>query len=168
MTTTLDVHQSFPGSIDQVRAMLTDPGYVRNRAEQTGSISCEVTVTQGAGGATEITTVRVLTADLPSFASALVGSNLEVTEQQTWAPIAGDSCTATFDVSFSGPLAATGVITLTAAGPQTTGPQTTGHVTATIKSTVPFVGGKLEKMVQEQLIRYLTKDEELGRDWLQR
>ena len=163
MTTTLDVHQSFPGSIDQVRAMLTDPGYVRNRAEQTGSISCEVTVTQGAGGATEITTVRVLTADLPSFASALVGSNLEVTEQQTWAPIAGDSCTATFDVSFSGPLAATGVITLTAAGPQTT-----GHVTATIKSTVPFVGGKLEKMVQEQLIRYLTKDEELGRDWLQR
>ena len=125
-------------------------------------------MTQGAGGATEITTVRVLTADLPSFASALVGSNLEVTEQQTWAPIAGDSCTATFDVSFSGPLAATGVITLTAAGPQTTGPQTTGHVTATIKSTVPFVGGKLEKMVQEQLIRYLTKDEELGRDWLQR
>lgn len=163
MTTTLDVHQSFPGSIDQVRAMLTDPGYVRTRAEQTGSISCEVTVTQGAGGTTQISTVRVLTADLPSFASALVGSNLEVTEQQTWAPIAGDSCTAPFEVSFTGPLAATGVITLTAAGPRTT-----GHVTATIKSTVPFVGGKLEKMVQEQLIRYLAKDEELGSDWLSR
>lgn len=163
MTTTLDVHQSFPGSIDQVRALLTDPGYVRTRAEQTGSISCEVTVTQGAGGTTQISTVRVLTADLPSFASALVGSNLEVTEQQTWAPIAGDSCTAPFEVSFTGPLAATGVITLTAAGPRTT-----GHVTATIKSTVPFVGGKLEKMVQEQLIRYLAKDEELGSDWLSR
>lgn len=163
MTTTLDVHQSFPGSIDQVRAMLTDPGYVRTRAEQTGSISCEVTVTEGAGGTTEITTVRVLTADLPSFASALVGSNLEVTEQQTWAPIAGDSCTAKFEVSFSGPLAATGVITLTKAGAQVT-----SHTTATIKSTVPFVGGKLEQMVQEQLIRYLEKDEKLGRDWLSR
>ncbi|MDA3021074.1 MAG: DUF2505 domain-containing protein [Actinomycetota bacterium] len=168
MTTTLDVHQSFPGSIDQVRAMLTDPDYARDRAEQTGSISCEVTVTPGAGGATEITTVRVFPADLPSFASAMVGANVEVTEHQTWAPITGDSCTAPFTVSFSAPLAATGVITLTTSDTQTSGNQTSAHVTATIKSTVPFVGGKLEKMVQDQLIRYLEKDEELGRDWLHR
>lgn len=163
MTTTLDVRQTFPGPLDQVRAMLTDPDYARNRAEQTGSISCEVTVTPDAGGATVVTIKRVLPADLPSFASALVGPNLEVTEHQTWAPAAEGSCTASFEVSFSGPLGATGVMTLTSAGTQTT-----SRITATIKSTVPFVGGKLEKIAQEQLIRYLEKDEELGRDWLSR
>ena len=163
MATTLDVHQTFPGSVDQVRAMLTDPDYARNRAEQTGSISCDVTVTAGTGGATEVTIKRVLPANLPSFASSLVGPNLEVTEQQTWAPAAGGTCTAPFEVTFSGPLAASGVITLSGAGDQTT-----AHTSATIKSTVPFVGGKLEKMAQEQLIKYLAKDEELGRDWLSR
>ena len=29
MTMTLNVHQTFPGSLDQVRAMLTDPDYAR-------------------------------------------------------------------------------------------------------------------------------------------
>ena len=163
MTLTLDVHQTFPGSLDQVRAMLTDPEYARNRAKQTGAISCEVTVTSAPGGATVVTTKRVLPADLPAFASALVGPNLEVTECQTWAPVAGGTCAAPFEVSFSGPLGATGVITLTS-----TGSQTTSQITATIRATVPFVGGKLEKMAQEQLVRYLQKDEELGRDWLSR
>ena len=163
MTTTLDVHQTFPGPIEKVRTMLTDPGYIRNRSEQTGSISSEVTIVPGTGEVTLVTIFRVLPAELPAFASSLLGPNLEVTEHQTWAPVAADSCTAPFEVSISGRLSASGVITLAR-----TGDHTTAHTTATIKSTVPFVGGKLEKMAKEQLVRYLAKDEELGQDWLSR
>lgn len=163
MTTTLNVHQTFPGTIEKVRSMLTDPGYIRNRSEQTGSISSEVTIVPGAAEVTGVTIFRVLPADLPAIASSLFGPNLEVTENQTWAPVKADSCTASFEVSFSGPLRASGVITLARAGEHTT-----AHTTATIKSTVPFLGGKLESIAQEQLVRYLAKDEELGHDWLSR
>ena len=163
MPTSLDVLTSFPGSLANIRTMMIDAEYITFRAEQTGAISVEVSATPGAADSLLITIKRVVPAQLPPFAASMVGPTLEITELQHWRPITEGICTATFEVRFSAPITASGALTLTqAAG------LTSAHTLAQIKSTVPFVGTKVERVALEQMQLYLGKETEIAQSWANR
>jgi len=103
--------------------------------------------------------VRSLPADVPSYARALVGDSVRLTETRVIGPAAADgSREGTVSVSFAGaPVTMEGTLTLH--GDEGA---SAVDVAMSIKASVPFVGGKIEKFCAEQIERALAKEEEVA------
>lgn len=162
MSTHFSHLQQFPADPATVLALLRNPEYVRAKGERTGGRDVEVTVEDGAEGGVTITSHRTMPADVPSYARSFVGDSLTVTEVQVWsAPDADGSATASVTVDFHAPITYTGTIRLT---PDAQGSAALNEGTFT--ASVPFVGGKVEKVAAEQTQRYLAKEESVAQEWL--
>ncbi len=81
---------------------------------------------------------------------------------QTWTAAATDgSRTAELTVSFgSSPVAVHGTMRL---DPTDSGAQIV--IDATAKSSVPFIGGKVENLTRDQTLRAIAKEEEFAGTW---
>ena len=167
MPTKVSAHQEYPAPAEVVRAMLLDPDYARERALATGSLSVDVNV-QNESGADVITIVRMLPAQMPDYARALVGDTIEVTETQSWEPLADGACAGAYRVSFSGPVSMEGTMRLEQRAQHDGTTITTVETRGEIRASVPFVGGKIEGMVRDEVQRYLDREQELGSAWLAR
>lgn len=162
MGTSIEFTQTYDAAPAAVHAMLTDPKYARERGERTGSTSVTAEVTHDANGSTRVEIVRILPADVPSYAKSFVGDTLTITEIQTWhVPAADDTTSATITATFSAPLTFAGRMTIAVAAGQTT-VSTMGE----IKANVPFVGGKVEQMAKDTMLKYLKKEQQIGQEWL--
>lgn len=166
MPTKVAAAQDYAAPAERVRAMLLDPDYARERALATGSISVDANV-QDEHGTGVITIVRTLPAQMPDYARALVGETIEVTETQSWGPIEAGVSVGSYRVGFSGPVAMEGTMRLEQhEGPE--GPTTSVRTEGAIRANVPFLGGKIESMVRDEVQRYLDREQELGSAWLSR
>lgn len=161
MGTQLRVAQVYPADPTQVRAMITNVGYVNARATFTGALSVKSSKSEHPDGSTELEITRTLPSEMPSFAVAIVGDTLTVTEFQTWQIATPMGCSGQFRVEFSAPLTFVGVATMTYDGQRTT-VVTQGE----FKAAIPFLGGKVENLAREQTERYLKKEETFATDWL--
>jgi hypothetical protein len=162
MATTFTGTISFTQAPHEVWAMITEPNYVVGKGEAQGALSVEASVTEDESGGAIIESRRSLPAELPSFARALVGETVELTEVQTWSDAAADgSRTATLTVSFgSSPVAIQGSIRLE---PTPTGSQIV--IESTAKSSVPFIGSKVEHLTRDQTLRAIAKEEGFAATW---
>jgi hypothetical protein len=159
----MDFSQTYDFPPAAVREMISDPDFIAERATRTGSTSVDIEVAEEPNGSTTVIVERVMPANVPSYAKSFVGETLTITERQEWAvPAADGTGTAVATAEFSAPLTFTGSMSITADGSTTT-VRTFGEY----KASVPFVGGKVEEMAKDQTIRYLTKEQEIGRSWLQ-
>lgn len=163
MATKIEMTQTFAADVATVRAMQADPAYIAFRGERTGATSVTADVDQQPDGSTAIRIVRTLPADdVPSFARAMIGDAITVTEQYTWqAPAPDGSADGTLSAVFSAPITCTASMSMRAEGAQTV-ILTTGE----IASAVAFIGGKVEDIAKQQMLRYLTKEQSLATEWL--
>lgn len=162
MATTLDFSQTYDAQPSTVRAMITDAEFINLRATKTGSTTVDSEVINEPGGGTTVVVTRTMPANVPSYAKSFVGETLTITERQEWAlPAADGTGTAVATAELSAPLAFSGSMSIT-----TDGSVTTVRTFGEYRASVPFVGGKVEEMAKEQTVRYLTKEQEIGRDWL--
>lgn len=161
MGTQLQCTQIYPASPVRVLSMLCEAGYITDRAKVTGALTVTHTRTDGADGTIDLVIVRTLPADMPSYARSIVGETLTITEHQIWQEATENSCSGQFDVQFSAPLTFSGTVAMTFDGAATT------VVTAgELRASIPFVGGKVERLALEQTERYLRKEEEFAKQWL--
>jgi Protein of unknown function (DUF2505) len=164
VATTLTYEQEFPADPTTVMAMLRDPAYVQEKGERTGSHDITVDVADAADGGVVITCTRSMPAEVPSYAAPFVGDTITITETQAWtAPAADGTATAAVTVEFNSPLAYTGTITLSAGG--------AGAIAlneGSFKASVPFVGGKVERVAADMTAKYLRKEATVGAEWLAR
>jgi hypothetical protein len=158
MATEFTKTQRFGRTPDEARRMLTDPQYMRRRAEATGALDFTVDQTVEPDGTEVFRTVRTFPARVPSYAQRLVGSTIQVTEEQRWAPAAPH---AVVTVSFSGMLGFAGTLVLRAAEGGTE-----AVTTGAFRAQVPLIGGRLEALVAEQTERYLAEEEAVASSWL--
>jgi len=159
MATPLTSRLTFAADPAGAFALVTDPGYVDEVAVATGGQDVEVTVTPTDDGGATVVSVRSLPADVPSYARALVGDSVRLTETRVIGPAAADgSREGTVSVSFAGaPVTMEGTLALHGdAGASAV------DVAMSIKASVPFVGGKIEKFCAEQIERALAKEEEVA------
>jgi hypothetical protein len=164
VATKLEYEQEFPADPATVLAMLRDPAYVQEKGERTGSHDITVDVTETEGGGVVIACTRSMPAEVPSYAAPFVGDSITITETQTWSALGADgSASATVVVEFNSPLAYSGTITLTAGGSGSTVLNE-----GAFKASVPFVGGKIERVAAEMTEKYLMKETAVGSDWLTR
>lgn len=162
MATRLEYDQSLPADPLRVTAVLQNPEFVRAKAERTGAFDITVDVDERADGGVTITCTRSMPAEVPSYATAFVGEHLTVTEVQEWtAPGPGGAASARVTVDFHAPLTYTGTIVLSGDAASSTLANR-----GEFKASVPFVGGKVEKVAAEMTQKYLAKETQVAAEWL--
>jgi hypothetical protein len=159
MATPLSSRLTFAADPAGAFGLLTDPGYLEEVAVATGGQDVEVRVTPSDDGGATVVSVRSLPAEVPSYARALVGDTVRLTETRVIGPAAADGSRAgTVSVSFAGaPVTMEGTLTL-----HGDAAASAVDVAMSIKASVPFVGGKIEKFCAEQIERALAKEEEVA------
>ena len=159
MATTLAARFAIPGDPAAAFALVTDPAYVEEVAAATGGEDIEVTVTPSQDGGATVVSARTLPADLPSYAKALVGDTVRIIETRVIGPADADGRReGTVTVSFgTAPVTVEGTLSLAHNNP---GSEVV--VSMTVKASVPFVGGKIEKLCAEQIEAALAKEEHVA------
>jgi hypothetical protein len=164
VATRMSFEQTFAADPATVMALLSDAGYVQDKGERTGSFDVSVDITPTDDGGVVITSTRSMPAEVPSYAAPFVGDTITITEVQTWTPLdGGGTATAAVTVEFNSPLAYRGTIALS--------PSEAGTVALNegeFKASVPFVGGKVERVASDMTQKYLAKEAKVAADHLSR
>ncbi len=159
MATSLSARLALPTDPASAFALLTDPGYVEDVARATGGQDPEASVTAGADGGATIVSRRSLPAEVPSYARALVGDTIAITETRLFGAASPDGTReGTVTVEFDGaPMTMAGTLHLAAEGAGTV-----VRIDLEVKASVPFVGGKVERFGADQIERFLAKEEQVA------
>lgn len=144
----------YEAPLEQVHAMLHDPAFREEVLAQQKVLRGEVTSGDGV-----VRIDRAYSSEgLPSFATKLVGSELQIVQVETWT----SQETADLEIAIPGkPGEITGAITLVG-----TDSGTTQTVTFEIAVRIPLLGGKIESLVEGMLLKALDKEHAVGTDWL--
>lgn len=157
MATQLRKELAYDASVEEVAAMLQDPVFREKVLEA-------LRVVRGSVGVegSRVTLTQVWSSDkLPSFARKFVGDEIEIVQEETWDAPNGADMTMTISGK-PGDMSGTSVLEPTSTG------STVQRVDLTIKVGVPFVAGKIERLVAEMLTNALDKEHRTGVAWLAR
>ncbi|MBY8847948.1 DUF2505 domain-containing protein [Saccharothrix longispora] len=151
-----------PRTAAEVYAALVDEGYLRDRLAVLGGRDAELVAFRKTGQSTTYQLKQGVAAEhLPSFARGVLGGDLVITRTETWTAA---GLTGTIEGVLNGvPGRLEGTITLTdtASGSDLT-------LTGQTKVGIPFVGGKVEALIAEQVAVLLDKESGFTTEWLAR
>jgi hypothetical protein len=159
MSTSLNHETTYAAPLDEVSTMLTDPTFRREVFESQDATSIDVSIT----GTTQSGTVTIdytqPTVGVPAFAKKIVGDGVRIVQRETWT-----DNRAVLHVSIPGkPGEMTGSIVLAGADGLTR-----EVVTCEISVNMPLIGGKVERLIEEMLLKALRNENRVGREWLAR
>ena len=144
----------YDASLEDVRAMLTDPGFRERATLAQGATHVEVAVTDGA------VTIEFHRPndDIPGFARKVIGgSHLHARQHEEW-----DGESADFSITTDGiPAAITGTRRLVADDDGTL-----DTFEGESKARIPLIGGKIESLMADKLRRGWDNEHEVGTAWL--
>ena len=145
----------YDASPEEVAAMLNDAAFREHVLERMHVLRGHATSEDG------VVTIEQVqsTASLPSVATKIVGSEIRIVQVERWSGTRAD-----IEVSIPGkPGEMAGTAGLTADGSRTV---ERVHMEITVR--LPLVGGKLEGLVADMLVKALEKEHETGVTWLAR
>ncbi len=147
-------------TLEQVYEMLADPAFREEVCERQRYPRRTVTIVPSGAGMTVKVDQHRPADEVPSFARKLVGDEINIVQEENWSsPVA-----ATLRVTIPGkPGQMNGTVSLVA---DATG--VTETVEAEAKVSIPLVGGKIESLIGDMLLRALKAENGVGRAWLQR
>jgi hypothetical protein len=154
-----------PADPAAVWAVLVDPAFLVARAERSGALGHEESVTREAATTVVTTSRTVGTERLPQAASRFLGATAVVEQVERWAPADPDGSRRgelTLTIR-SAPVELTATVTLT---PVPTG--STHDLTGSLSVRVPLLGGSVEKAALPGLLDLVRSEVELAREWLTR
>ena len=151
---------TYDAPLADVAAMLADAAFREEVCAYQGVVRADVTVEQNGTG-TEVVIDQVQAAQgIPSFAKKFVGDEINIVQTETWS----SADTGRIHVTIPGkPGEMSGTATL-----RESGGRTTETVTLDIRVNIPLVGGKIEGLVSDLLLRALKAENKVGRDYLSR
>ncbi len=163
MSRTIRFEMAYDAPLDAVAAMLGDPAFREEVCRFQGVTKVDVSIEpQGTDGAAK--DVRIdqwqPTAGVPSFAKKIVGDETNIVQEEHWSSATHGDITVTIPGK-PGDMRGTAVLTETATG-------TLEVVELTVKVKIPVVGGKLEGLVGDLLLKALKAEYKVGRDYLAR
>jgi hypothetical protein len=142
------------------RAMLTDKTFREEVCEFIRAIRHQVTV-EPSGSATRVVIEQHMPArGNPSFAKKFVGDEIEIVQTEDWT----SETHADVRVEIPGrPGHVTGTVDL-----REQDGSTVEVIDMTVKVHVPLVGGKIEGLIGDMLVKALTAEHKVGREYLTR
>lgn len=158
MARRIEHHTTSPHSAEKVFGAMVDETYLRDRLAAVGGNDPELLTFSTSGERTSYQLRQGVPAEhLPSIAKSLLGGDLVIQRAETWAAGAG-----TVEVTLNGvPGQLKGAFTITDNG---SGSKLT--LTGEVKVSIPLMGGKLEKLIAEQVAVLLDKESEFTSEWL--
>lgn len=160
MTRRLQHDLTYDAPTAEVVQMLADPAFREDVCTYQGVLRSEVSV-ESDNGRTEVTIDLVHGgSSIPSFAKKFVGDEINIVQQESWSTATeGD-----IHVSIPGkPGEMSGTLRLTESGGATT-----QRVDLTIRVGIPLVGGKIEGLISDLLLRALKAENKVGIRYLSR
>jgi len=145
---------TYDASPAEVFAMLADPVFREAGCAEGEAVSAEVTV-EKKGKGFSLTIDRVQRTDgLPAFARTFAGDTTRAIQREEWA----DARRGTLDIEAPGkPSEVKGTITL-----EPDGDATREVIELDLKIKVPLIGGKLEKVLAEQVTAGIEAEQRAG------
>ncbi|GAA1789008.1 DUF2505 domain-containing protein [Nocardioides hankookensis] len=145
---------TYDASPAEVFAMLADPAFREAGCAAADVVSADVTVERVGDGFT-LTVERVDRTDgLPSFARKFAGDTTRSIQREEWA----DATSGTLVIEAPGkPSEVQGTITL-----EPDGAATREIIELDLKIKVPLIGGKLEKLLAEQVTAGIEAEQQAG------
>jgi uncharacterized protein DUF2505 len=139
---------------DDVFAMLGDRVFREAACSGPDVISADIDIEHTATGFS-LTIDRVQRTDgLPAFARTFAGDTTRAVQREEWA----DATTGTFIIEAPGkPSEVTGLITL-----EPHGPSTLWTIELDLRIKVPLIGGRLEKLLAEQVTAGIEVEQQAG------
>jgi Protein of unknown function (DUF2505) len=141
------MEQKYAATIDKVFALLSDPKWLQERGAAMGELSTKVKAKKSGGGVT-LTMNRRVRRDLPALVSKVLSPESDLVFEETWSAPGADG-------------ARTGTLTMEAVGQPVkmsatfelapSGKGCVYRITHKCKSSVPLIGGVVEKFAQGQV-----------------
>lgn len=156
----------YPAPPEVVVAMLADPAFVERKVAATHALSYDVDVVGTSQGGFTVTSRRTMPTDtLPDAARSFVGDTLDIRQVEAWEPASPDGSRAgSLVVEVVGaPLRLSGMLELSRDGDESV-----QRITGDLTSSVPLLGGRLEKAAYPAFIAAIRKEAEVGAAWLAR
>ena len=151
---------TYDAPMAEVAEMLADASFREEVCEFQGVKRAMVSIDSDDNGM-EVTIDQVQAAHgIPSFAKKFVGDEINIVQQEYWSsPTEGD-----ITVTIPGkPGEMKGTARLAESGGVTT-----ETVDLTVKVNIPLVGGKIEGLIADLLLKALKAENKVGRDYLSR
>lgn len=162
MSTKVTATMTYDATCSEVFEMFCDPGYIEQKLLRTGGTNPEISVTP-VGSDIDISAIRDLPAQVPGFVKSITGDQIHVVEKARWSP-ADDlgARTATVTLEFQGtPSTVSGTLSLHPAGDGAV-----VDVAFDVKASVPLLGGKIERVIADQMQRAVRQENRVGVAWL--
>jgi hypothetical protein len=150
---------TYPGTtVADVYAMLADPAFRRAVADyqRVSDFGCQVTPS-GAGMKVHLEQAHG-TDRIPSFAKKIVGTEIRLVQDESWASPSGADITVTIPGK---PGDMTGTTSLTQAGTDVV-----QQIDLAVKVSIPLVGGKVEDLVAGFVGKAFDAENKVGVKWL--
>ena len=151
---------TYDAPMADVAEMLADTSFREEVCEFQGVKRAMVSIDADDNGM-EVTIDQVQAAQgIPSFARKFVGDEINIVQQEYWASPTDGEITLTIpgkpgEMSGTARLAESGGVT-------------TETVDLTVKVNIPLVGGKIEGLIADLLLKALKAENKVGRDYLSR
>ena len=158
MPTPLKFSRDFPGTVESARALLTDVGFIQQVLTESESLNPHVSVTDQAHGFVQVQIDREFRGDWPPLVASLVGETIHISETRTYVWKDDDSSlNGTLELRVSGqPVTMSGTLKVT---PSAEGIRL--EVAGDIKASIPFVAGKIEGLVLDQILAGIALESDL-------
>jgi Protein of unknown function (DUF2505) len=158
MASGLELRHRYPVPPDRIRAVLTDPDYLRDKLHAVGGPQAELlSREQDERGITVVLRQTVPDDALPSFISAMLSGGLTIRRTETWTNSSG-SVHAEVD---GAPGTVTGAMRLE---PDQAGCVLGAQLTAEVP--LPLIGGKVEKIITEHIGKLMDAEYRFTLEWL--
>ena len=149
---------SYDASPAEVFEMLADPAFRKKVGEALDVVSDDITLERDGDGFTLSNDQVQRTGGLPSFAKKIAGDTTRVIQTEQWSSPTGG---ALWIDAPGKPTTMAGTIQLVPDGAGTV-----EVVELEIKAKVPLVGGKLERLMADQVRDGMDTEREVGQAWL--
>jgi hypothetical protein len=158
MTSRVELRHQYPESPERIREVLTDPDYLRDKMHAVGGAQAElVSREQDEHGVTIVLHHAVPGDALPSFLRSVRPEGLTIRRTETWTS-SGGSAHAVVD-------GVPGTITVGMhLEPDPAGCVLGAQLTAEV--SLPLFGGKVEKMIIDNVVKLMDAEYQFTLDWL--
>jgi len=145
---------------DAVAAMLADPAFREEVCDYQRVLRRTVSVERKGSGMEVVIDQVQAASGIPSFAKKFVGDEINIVQRETWASMDESRIHVTIPGK-PGEMSGTGRL-------DDSGGSTVHVVSLDIKVGIPMVGGKIEGLISDLLLRALKAENKVGRDYLSR
>jgi hypothetical protein len=163
MSRPIDYRTTSPYPAARMHTAMADPEYLRARLTRMGGKGAELLEHRAEGDGVRYRLRQGLDKELlPALVQTLVPGDLVIERAETLRPDPAGGYRGDVDVRVPGtPVTAGGAMRLTdaAAGSEFA-------VRANVRVSVPFIGGKLESMIAEQVVKLLAAETDFTKEWI--